>query len=1822
MRGLRVLGLLALSVFFSTCSKLNEVVIRATNFEDEIQLAQNLVFTFNKDLVPDAELGTWQSTKFIEFEPAIQGRFKWVGKNELVFSPTASFQPATEYQARLSDKLLTQVKEQSLGVSSEKLHFHTPYLQLQTTEAYWTKAKTSGQAVAKLRLNFNYPISGGQVGSKLNVTRKDEKVGFSVAQQGTTASLPLSLSGVQDAQTLNLKLDAGIQAVSTSYQSKEPIELKTTLPDPKTLEIVGVESGFENNRGFIKVTTTQELNPESITSAYALNASTHTKAVTEYDSLGNPLPAKETQTSVATQTELLENGLIIRGDFNETDTYTLTLNEQLRGVLGPALSETYTKDLYFGRMPAALEFVHKKAVYLSSKGHRNVAVQVTNIPKVQVRISKIYENNILAYLRNNRYRDYRYENDAYVEGGYVYSEDGGAYSDLVVNKTIETEDLPKNGGVSLLNLSLPDPTNQFRGIYLVSLHSADEYYHSATKLVSISDIGLVTKNAGDECLVFAHSIRSTEPLSNVEIKLVSSNNQTIQTAKTDSKGVALFKDLKETSFTTALVTAQTEDDFNYLFLEDTQVPTSRFEVDGKRDNSSGFEAFLYGDRNIYRPGETVHFNTIVRKHTWETPGEIPLKIRFLMPNGREYQTLRLTTNAQGAVAADIPLETAVVTGTYQLEVLNANDVILTSQPISVEEFMPDRIKVEVRSPKERYNSGETVPISATATNLFGPPASDRNYEMDVQVKRQLFQPKGYESFVFDIQDNTKFENMVRQGKTNAAGLATEGFVLPASWQDMGLLEAKAFVTVFDETGRPVNRLQTFTIQTQPILYGIGMPDTYVGTNAPVTIPLVALNADGKLQNTQGQLDIVKHDYQTVIEKNTDGSMKYSSKKQSKIVFSRAVAFTKGRASVSYAPPVSGEYEVRLHRAGSRNWTSQSFYAYGYGQTSSTAFEVNNEGQVEMTFDKPSYQVGDQAKVLFKTPFSGKLLVTIERNRVLEHHVLTTDHKSAELSFSVGKEHLPNVYVAATLFREMNDEDLPLTVAHGYAPLMVSDADNQLDVAITSVEKSRSKTRQTIRVKTARNAQVTLAVVDEGILQLKNYKSPDAYGFFYQKRALEVNDYDLYAYLHPELGIRSRSSVGGDGFDMEKRVNPLANGRVKLVAVWSGILHTNASGEASFNVDIPQFSGDLRVMAVAYKDQAFGSATQHIKVADPLVISTALPRFASPSDELIVPVNITNTTKKTASITATLQATGALQNQTPAPQTLSINPDAEGRVNFNIKAAQAIGTGKVKVSVKGLGETFTEEVDLTVRPSVGLVKTSVSGTVNAGQTATLPLSLQEFVPGTVKASLRVSRSPLVSLSDRLDHLLSYPYGCLEQSVSAAFPQLYFADLVKTIQTDRKPYLKSGTSDLNPAANVAAALRKIETLQLYNGGLAMWQAGQRDEWWATAYAVHFMIEAQKAGYEVNANTLSKALDYLNQQVSKQANEKAVILNEDGSITNRMQARRETIYSLYVLTLAGRSNRSVMNYYKANTSLLTTDSRYLLAAAFGSLGDETSKSALLPKQYPVDQSPRQTGGNFSSPIRNQALVLNTLLETDATNPQIPGLARQLSAAVRQNHWLSTQEESFALLALGKLAKQSAASTATAQIKAAGRSLVTFTGKDLFINKGLQTPLTLATSGKGSLYYFAQAEGLSQGNTVPLGDQILEVRKQYLDRSGQPITRNLRQNELIVVRVTVRTQNGLPVENVVITDMLPAGLEIENPRITPERDLSWIKGQSYPEHFDLRDDRIHYFVSVSGKSQTYYYLARAVSKGKFTAGPVSADAMYNGEYRSYSGGGIVTVE
>ncbi|MCB0695985.1 MAG: hypothetical protein KDC07_01390, partial [Chitinophagaceae bacterium] len=895
-----------------------------------------------------------------------------------------------------------------------------------------------------------------------------------------------------------------------------------------------------------------------------------------------------------------------------------------------------------------------------------------------------------------------------------------------------------------------------------------------------------------------------------------------------------------------------------------------------------------------------------------------------------------------------------------------------------------------------------------------------------------------------------------------------------------------------------------------------------------------------------------------------------------------------------------------------SYVSETIYAWAWGDTEYSSFEVNNEGNVTIKTDKEQYNTGEDIKLLFTTPFEGRMLITLERDKVIKHLFLSTENKSASYTLKAEEMLVPNVYVTATLFRPMDDSQMPLTVAHGFRSVKVENKESKLAVSITSTEKSRSKTKQTIKVKTAPNAFVTIAAVDEGILQVKNFKTPDAYNYFYQKVALSTKSYDVYPYLMPEIKTRM-SSTGGDGADESAmRANPLFVNRIKNVSFWSGIKQADANGNVSYDIDIPQFSGDIRVMALAYKQKGFGSAEEHMKVADPVVISTALPRFFSPSDEAVVGVTISNTTDKEMSANVDINVTGPLSKGNSAPQTIKIPANKEQRVVYNMSANSAIGAGKVTISVKAINETFTNETEIAVRPPAGLQKQFTSGQVKAGNDQPVDIS-NKFIAASARGKLVVSKSPLTAFTKDITDLVRYPYGCVEQTTSTVFPQLYYYDLVKSIS-------KTEDGDMNPGYNVRQAILKLQSMQMSNGALTYWPGGGYESWWGTIYACHFLLEAKKAGYPVNNRTIERIQDYLVQMLKAK---KTIVLYYNLNDKKEVAAK-EVAYSLFVLALAGNPQHSTMNFYKAHPEILSIDSKYLLAAAYAISGQKQKVAEILPREFAGEESKSTFSGSFYSYIRDLAISLYALQEIDPDHPQVAVLSRLLSEKMRISQYMNTQEKAFGILAMGKIAQRANKTKATATVTANGKNIGSTNGDNLSIDLKpyMGQSIKMKVNGTGSYYFFAETSGITADGSFKEEDSYLRARRYFYTRSGKQITDNtFRQNDLIVVQLTLEAQYNTNIENVVLTDILPAGLEIENTRLNSMPDIDWIKNKSEADYEDFRDDRVNLFTSADGNKKFFYYMVRAVSPGTFKLGPVQADAMYNGAFHSYNGAGEIKV-
>lgn len=1785
MKRITLLLPLLLLIFFACNKNKNQITLAATNINGEVPVLGNLTFTFNEAVAPDSILQYWDETNYINFKPEIKGKYRWISSNELSFSPESSLLPATNYSAEFTNEI-TKINQSYNSIEDNEFEFHTALAQVENSDLYWYIKEDNTRGV-KLELFFNYKVDVNDVEDALKVSLNEENKKVELLNNGeayTAIFEILNVEALDEDYIIDFTLEEGLKPINGTNKTSTVIKKSKLLKSPFKIEVTGIEANHSGVGGIVTVKTTQGV-----------------KSTDLKDFISISPQVKFTVNSLTNTIEIKSE------DFDVSTKYEISIKKGLKGTVGGELKANYSADITFGELEPSIEFEHSKGMYLSALGSKNIAIRIVNIPEVTVKIYKLYESNLLTASTGNDYYYSSYSGDLLKQ-------------DLIFEKNYTTADFKKMGNASLLNLNFKDELKEFDGIYYVSVQSNEDYWLKDGKYISMSDIGIIAKQGQNKVSVFVNSIKTAESLAGVKLRLIGRNNQLISEGITAADGSAqlILKNNNYSGFEPALITAEKNGDFTMMNLQDAQVHTSRFEVGGYRDLPNGLQTFIYLERNLYRPGEEINYAAIIRNQNWASPGKLPVKVEVLTPTGKKLVTTKKSLNDEGSFDGSFSVDGSAVTGFYTIYIYSSTDVLLASKNVMVEEFMPDRIKVSTSLTNETLTvQNPKTEINVVAQNLFGPPAANRNYQMEISYRKKYFSPKDYRDFNFYITNTDAYLGVDnREGKTDEVGKVNEKLEIPTAFKDMGLIQADVITTVFDETGRPVNRKNTLDVFTQDDFYGVGYFPYYLSTNSTIEIPLVVVDKDGKAQsNVNTKVQIIKHEYQTVLNKS--GSyFRYESNKIEKIITEKTLTLN-GKQNFKFTPTVSGRYEVRVYNPDVKGkYVNQSFYAYGYGRTYLSSFEVDNEGRIDIEMSKEEYEVGETATVLFKTPFQGKMLVTLEGKDVLEHFYVNTDKRSAEVSFEMTAAYLPNVYISATLIKSHQATEFPLTVAHGFQSVGVKDSKRETPIKITAVEESRSNKKQKISVKAAANSYVSIAVVDEGILQVGNFSTPDPYNYFYQKRALQVSSYDIYPYLLPE--ISSANSSGGDGgFDMSKRVNPFQNKRVKLVSYWSGLIKTNSNGVANYEIDIPQFSGSLRIMAVSHTGNKFGSDEKNITVADPIVISSSIPRFLSPGDTAYISSTLTNTTDKSTKAKSSISVSGPLKVVGQNTESISIANKKEGRVIYKVYTSDELGVGKITVNCNAFGETFKEETEISVRPAVPLVKTSESGSLQASKSVKFKADNADYIANSADYKLVVSKNPMVEFAKDLDYLVRYPYGCSEQTISAVFPQLYYKDLIESM------YGKSDNS-ININYNIQAAISKLKMRQLYNGSINMWDNCECENWWVTAYAAHFLVEAKKAGFSVDEDFLQTNLGYLKNRLKS----KETVNYYYSRNLNKKIAPKEVAYSLYVLALANQADISLMNYYKSNTALLANDAKYLLAAAYVLAGDKEKGKSILPNTFESDNAKSQFGGSFYSAVRDEAIALNALLDIDPNHKDIGVMTQHLSENLRRNKYLNTQERIFSLLALGKVAKQANASNIVATIKADGKQIGSYeNGVVQFSTKQLAgKEIEITTSGSGRLFYYLEMEGIRKDGTFKEVDNHLQVRKTFYDRYGKEIKSNqFKQNDLVVVKLSIKTDYSGSVENVVITDMLPAGFEIENPRTDDVPGTQWIKNQAYANHKDIRDDRINIFDDIyhynDGRSQDYYYVVRAVSPGVYKMGPVGADAMYNGEYHSYSGGGWIKI-
>ncbi len=1695
--------------------------------------------------------------------PAHGGVWRWRDAAALRFEPSGRLNMATEYTLSLIPERLLGPGQRLVG--DLDLEVVTDQFVVSGVTAVEEPAPEAGKGAVILRgeLRFNYGVEPENLGPKVRLLDAAEAVPVLLETSWASDTIGFRTAAI-------LKRPAERKLELTIDRSLTPADGNVPLPEDFVEEIPIGSSEKLAVRG---VSAT----PGERESTIKLSLSSPVAA----DVAGRFL---KSQPAVELRVASDRNDLVLTGPFEAGKTYRIEAAQGLPATDGAVLAAGWSEQVSLANLEPVARF-QSEGYFLSASGARTLAVETINVGRFQLSIDRVYRNNLFSLFQ---YQSYQLYGSSY-RGAQVQQ----ALGDRIHEETFTVKGETNRRVLTPISLDRY-VRDEEPGFYRVAV-SRDDDYSAEQRWVLVTDLGMVAKWGDGELAVWVSSFADLEAVAGARVTLLSDQNQVLAEGSTGGEGVVRFGGERLREGTPYLLLAERGGDFSFLLLEQSGIDVTGLDVGGAPAQAQGYDAFLYGERDLYRPGEVVEGLAVVRDKALKAPPAMPLVLVHSDPQGQEQESQRVTTDARGLAAFRLELAGYAETGHHLLEA-KAGEKVIGQYRFQVEEFIPDRIKVEIQPASPAVVGAGEIVYEVSSAYLFGPPAAGLAVESRARLVEAPFAPKGFEAFTF-ANPERKFQEVEiasDSGELDEAGRKTFRAVVPPGLSPPAALEAVITARAQEKGGRGVTAMTRVPVHPFPRYVGLRKAaEGYADPGQPVAFEWVTVAPDGSPAPAGALSAELYHDrWNTLLRRGGDGNFRYESVRDPQLVETRALPAGAPRGTLSMTPPRYGAYRLVLTDLAAGSSTEVELYASGWGFS---PWAIKSPGRVELDLDLASYAPGATATVQVRAPFPGKLLLTVERQGVLHSETHRLTGNTATVTLPVAASWRPNVYVTATLIRGAKDlAPGEPGRAFGAVPLAVDRAEKQLTVAITAPQEMRPETPLEVKVTTAPGAVVTVAAVDEGILRLIGQQTPDPFSFFYRKLALAVRSFDTFALLLPEVG--AAPAGGGEGESrLGQFVSTASMLRVEPVALWSGVLEAGADGTAVARFEVPDFQGNLRLMAVAIDGDRFGSGEKGLVVRDRVVALPTLPRFLQLGDRLEVPVAVRNDTGRDGEFEVAMTFEQPGQQPGGGPETLSrrlaVANGSEGLVYLPLIAGQVAGVADFTVTVEGNGERTRSRAKLPLRHALPPRSLTRSGSLTQQQT-TLTLDGQGLKPETVRQELTLGPVPVVNLKGRLRDLLDYPYGCLEQTVSRTFPLVYLADLARQLEPDL-------FEEADPEALVDQGLRRVGSMQLPTGGFSMWPDGDAAQPWASLWATHLLVEAGKAGHYVAGE--DRALEYATSLVTAKASYTADELDR-------------IAYALFILARADRADRGSMDFLRErHAKALPSQARALLAAAYAAVGSPDLVPQLVAGIADAERVERQTGGNFASTLRNRALLLLALLEAQPDDPRIPELADRIAREAESGEAWTTQENAWAFLALGQLfSERTGEGTVSLQVRYAGREIGAYTGEMLTFRDLDAGPFVLAAAAPlppGRVYYSLAARGVPTDAAARPSSEGLEIERSFLTRDGgKADLAALEQGDLVVMKTRVRSVAG-PVENVVVSNLLPPGLEVENPRLRSSESLPWVTDANLdPEELDLRDDRVLAFTALPANQwQTIYTVLRAVVPGTYKLPPPQAEAMYD---------------
>ncbi|HWB65032.1 MAG TPA: MG2 domain-containing protein, partial [Chitinophagales bacterium] len=1616
----------------------------------QISREANIRIRLAADAIPQAEVNSAVKEPLFSFSPAIKGNAYWVDTRTIEFRPSEPMQPGKEYDATFQLGRVMKVPakfsgfnftfsiiKQSFDVRVDGLrpisntHFDQEYLLGTLTTADVEDVVKVEKVLTATQDNRALPIRWVHDDSRmLHYFTVD-----SVMRGKDSSAVILSWDGAP----INVDLK-GQQSITVPALGDFKVMRATAVQD-KTDQYLLIEFSDPLLEG------------QDLKGLITLDGSSDLKFIVDVNTI-KVFPARH-----------------LEGNIN------LYISAAVKNGLGKKLPADFYQSVLFEEIKPSVRLVGKGVILPSSNG-LVFPFEAVNLNAVDVRVVKIYENNIAQFLQVNnldgeseltrvgrivlqksvplsslgandvsKWNQYALDlSDLIkVDPGAIYRVTIGFRKEYSTYKCYE-EDTSNSPDQNMETAQgdwddLQQGSDPSSWDYVQSYYNGDDdysyadrdnpckraYYNSSrwvTRNVLASDLGLLAKRGSEGSMLFTVTdLKTTKPLSGVTLEVYNLQQQLLQTTQTDGEGMARI-DLKQKPF---LLVAKQNEQRGYLRLDDgSSLSLSMFDVSGEKVQK-GLKGFIYGERGVWRPGDSLYLMFMLEDKQKTLPESYPVSFELYNPRGQLVKKMVQTESLNGFYSFLTSTDEDAPTGTWEARVHVGN--ALFTKNLRIETVMPNRLKIKFDFAKKYLSSDEVQSAKMQVHWLTGATAHRLKTTVEVALTTTPTTFPKYSEFVFDdpARRFSADKQVLFDGNLDDNGNATVLANIKVENAAPGMLLANFSTKVFEPGGN--FSTDRFSIPYHPYkeYAGIRLPKgdkargmLLTDTNHLVRVATVDRDGNPTAGQRRVEIEFYQVQWRWWWDKSDDNLSDYNSNTYNSVVKRDTITTINGNGEwvlrLNY--PNWGRYMIRATDLESGHTTGKVFYMDWPGWAGRAQRDQGGNTATMLTFaaDKDKYNVGEQATLTIPSGKDGRALVSIESGtKVLKTYWLETTPGQSVFKFPVTEDMAPNVYVNVTLLQPhaQTVNDLPLRM-YGVIPISVENPGTHLKPAIKMPDVLQPGMPVNISVSETQGRAMayTIAVVDEGLLDLTRFQTPDPWSAFYAREALGVKTWDMFDYVMGAWGAKLERilAIGGDEGINKPKEGKKAN-RFKPVVEFMGPFHLGKGETQTHSFIMPQYVGSVRTMVVAGEDGAYGNAEKATPVRKPLMVLATLPRVLGPDESVDLPVTVFAMENRVKEVRVQLLTNDLIEVSGPTAKQVKFNQPGDDVVTFKVKVKPGLGVAKVKILATSGNDKAETAVELQVRNPNPPVTEEIDTVLQPGQVwnASAPAV---GIAGTNNALLEVSDIPPLNLGERLAYLIHYPYGCVEQTTSSVFPQLYLTDLMD-LPADKKAAIEK---------NVKAGIERLKQFQLSSGGISYWPGENEENEWASNYAGHFLLEAAAKGYSLPAGYI--------EQWKKFQHNRASTWNGTGDEDCLTQA-----YRLYTLALAKSPDLSSMNRMKESRNLPPL-ARWELASAYQMAGQPEVASQLINGLGTAVKNYVELSETYGSPLRDKALILDALSLMNKRE-KAGLLAKEISTALCGNQWLSTQSTAYALMALSKYVGKSGLKTTMAfayQVNGAG--------------------------------------------------------------------------------------------------------------------------------------------------------------------------------------------